>query len=100
MTRARGNGQFSWRTRSIGPTRRTRTQRRSTINKYASQEAKLSDLEHMLVESRNRPIVAAMTTRANGRAECDKALLMLHELIRERRSLTAGADKTYDRETS
>ena len=39
-----------------------------------------------------------MTTQADGRAERDAALLMLHELTRKRRSgrITTGADKAYD----
>jgi DDE family transposase len=38
-----------------------------------------------------------MTTQADGRAEHDAALLMLHELTRKRRTrTTAGADKAYD----
>jgi hypothetical protein len=42
-------------------------------------------------------IAAVMTTQADGRAERDAALLMLHELTRKRRSrITAGADKAYD----
>jgi transposase len=66
--------------------------------KSAGQEAKLSYLGHTLVENRNGLIAAAMTTQADGRAERDAALLMLHELTRKRRSsrITAGADKAYD----
>jgi len=46
------------------------------------------------VENRNGLIAAAMTTRADGRAERDAALLMLHELPREQSGrITAGADK-------
>ena len=66
--------------------------------KSAGQEAKLSYLGHTLVENRNGLIAAAITTQADGRAERDAALLMLHELARKRRSgrITAGADKAYD----
>ena len=65
--------------------------------KSAGQEAKLSYLGHTLVENRNGLIVAAMTTQADGRAERDAALLMLHELTRGRSGrITAGADKAYD----
>ena len=65
--------------------------------KSAGQEAKLSYLGHTLVENRNGLIAAAMTTQADGRAERDAALLMLHELSRGRRSrITTGADKAYD----
>jgi transposase len=66
--------------------------------KSAGQEAKLSYLGHTLVENRNGLIAAAMTTQADGTAERDAALLMLHELTRKRRSgrITTGADKAYD----
>ena len=38
-----------------------------------------------------------MTTQADGTAERDAALLMLHELTRKRSSrITTGADKAYD----
>lgn len=65
--------------------------------KSAGQEAKLSYLGHTLVENRNGLIVAAMTTQADGRAERDAALLMLHKLSRGRRGrITTGADQGYD----
>jgi len=65
--------------------------------KSAGQEAKLSYLGHTLVENRNGLIAAAMTTQADGTAERDAALLMLHELTRKRSSrITTGADKAYD----
>jgi hypothetical protein len=42
-------------------------------------------------------IAAAMTTQADGTAERDAALLMLHELTRKRSGrITTGADKAYD----
>ena len=65
--------------------------------KSAGQEARLSYLGHTLVENRNGLIAAAMTTQADGKAERDAALLMLHEMTRKRnRRITAGADKAYD----
>ena len=65
--------------------------------KSAGQEAKLSYLGHTLVENRNGLIAAAMTTQADGTAERDAALLMLHELTRKRSGrITTGADKAYD----
>jgi len=64
--------------------------------KSAGQEAKLSYLGHTLVENRNGLIAAAMTTQADGTAERDAALLMLHELTRKRSGRITGADKAYD----
>lgn len=92
-----GGGDFH------GEPRRNQTHASSTdpearlYKKSAGQEAKLSYLGHTLVENRNGLIAAAMTTQADGRAERDAALLMLHELTRKRSSrVTTGADKAYD----
>ena len=86
-----------------GEPRRNRTHASNTdpearlYKKSAGQEAKLSYLGHTLVENRNGLIAAAMTTQADGRAERDAALLMLHELTRKRSGrITTGADKAYD----
>ena len=61
------------------------------------QEARLSYLGHVLVENRNGLIVDAMATEADGYAERDAALLMLHERWRRGERIHAvGADKGYD----
>jgi transposase len=65
--------------------------------KAAGQEAKLSYLGHVLVENRHGLIAAAMTTQADGMAERDAALLMLHDMQkRHGKRITVGADKAYD----
>ena len=65
--------------------------------KSYGQEAKLSYLGHTVVENRNGLIVAAMTTRADGTAERDAAILQLADLTAGRqRRVTVGADKAYD----
>jgi transposase len=65
--------------------------------KSYGNESKLSYLGHALVENRNGLIAAAMVTRADGYAERDAALLMLHEKQKGRsRRITVGADKAYD----
>jgi transposase len=86
-----------------GEQRRNQTHASSTdpearlYKKSAGQEAKLSYLGHTLVENRNGLIAAAMTTQADGRAERDAALLMLHKLSRKRGGrITTGADRAYD----
>jgi transposase len=86
-----------------GEPRSNQTQASSTdpearlYKKSAGQEAKLSYMGHTLVENRNGLIAAAMTTQADGRAERDAALLMLHGLTRKRNGwITTGADKAYD----
>ena len=66
------------------------------------QEAKLAYLGHVIIENRNGLIVDAMVTHADGTAERDAALLMVHERYRRRRKrgqrgpITVGADKAYD----
>lgn len=67
--------------------------------KSYGKESKLSYLGHALVENRNGLIAAAMVTHADGYAERDAALLMLHEKQQGRaRRITVGADKAYDTE--
>jgi hypothetical protein len=63
--------------------------------KSYGKESKLSYLGHDLVE--NGLITAAMVTHADGYAERDSALLMLHEKQHGRACrITVGADKAYD----
>jgi hypothetical protein len=65
--------------------------------KSYGKESKLSYLGHALVENRNGLIAAAMVTHADGMAERDAALLMLHQKQQGRsRRITVGADKAYD----
>ena len=61
------------------------------------QEAKLGYLGHVLMENRNGLIMDAILTQADGMAERDAALLMLHRRWRKsRQTKTIGADKAYD----
>lgn len=61
------------------------------------QEAKLGYLGHVLMENRNGLIMDAMLTQADGTAERDAALLMLHRRwCKSRQTKTVGADKAYD----
>jgi len=66
------------------------------------QEARLGYLGYVLMENRNGLIVNAMVTHADGTAERDAALLMLHDKWRSRRRrgrcapMSVGADKAYD----
>jgi transposase len=65
--------------------------------KSYGKESKLSYLGHALVENRNGLIAAAMVTEADGFAEHDAALLMLHARQKDRsRRIMVGADKAYD----
>jgi transposase len=65
--------------------------------KGGGQESRMSYLGHVLVENRNGLIVGAMATTADGFAERDAALLMVHERRGRRESIrSVGADKGYD----
>jgi len=70
--------------------------------KGRGQEARLAYLGHVLMENRNGLIVEAMVTEADGTAERDAGLLMLHQRWRKRRRqrrhapMSVGADKAYD----
>jgi transposase len=61
------------------------------------QEARLSYLGHVLMENRNGLIVDAMVTEADGTAERDAAMLMVHKRWKKRQPIRSlGADKAYD----
>jgi Transposase DDE domain len=61
------------------------------------QEARLSYLGHVLMENRNGLIADAMVTEADGTAEREAALLMVHNRWRRREPISSvGADKAYD----
>lgn len=65
--------------------------------KGRGQEAKLSYLGHVLMENRNGLIVDAMVTEADGTAERDAAMLMVHKRWKKRHPIrSVGADKAYD----
>jgi transposase len=63
-----------------------------------SAEARLAYLGHLVIENRHGLIVDAMATTADGRAERDAALLLLHGQMKRRGRCrrTVGADKGYD----
>ena len=60
------------------------------------QAAKLCYAGHVLMENRHGLVVEVEVTEANGRAEREAALKMLHRVRRHRRRGTVGADKGYD----
>jgi transposase len=66
--------------------------------KSRGAEARLAYLGHLLIENRHGLIADAMATQADGRAERDAGLLMLHAQWKRApwRRRTVGADKLYD----
>jgi transposase len=86
-----------------GQTRRNDTHASTTdpdaklYRKTSNGEARLAYLGHLLIENRHGLIVDAMATEADGTAERDAAMLMLHARWRRHpRRRTVGADKAYD----
>jgi transposase/ribosomal protein S6E (S10) len=90
-------GQFRGQKRS-NDTHESKTDPDAKLyRKGNGQEAKLSYLGHVLMENRNGLIADAMLTQADGMAERDAALLMLHRKWRKSRQvISVGADKAYD----
>jgi len=95
-------GQFRGQKRS-NETHESKTDPDSRLyRKGNGQEAKLGYLGHVLMENRNGLVIDALLTHADGTAERDAALLLLHDkwCARRRRglrgSMTVGADKGYD----
>jgi transposase len=66
--------------------------------KSSGAEARLAYLGHLLIENRHGLIADAMATQADGRAERDAGILMLHAQWQRApgRHRTVGADKAYD----
>ena len=66
--------------------------------KSCGSEARLAYLGHVLMENRHGLIADAMVTQADGDAERDAAMLMLHAQWKRNpnRRRTVGADKAYD----
>ena len=64
--------------------------------KGKGKEAKLCFMGHALMENRNGLIVGAETTLADGHAEREAALDLVHRCCPGDRQITLGADKGYD----
>jgi len=64
--------------------------------KGKGKEAKLSFAQHVLMENRNGLVVDIRMTQANGFAEREAAVAMMHESLPGQRRITVGADKHYD----
>ncbi len=91
-----GGGEFRGERRR-NDTHASRTDPEARLyRKGPGQEAKLAYLGHTVVENRNGLIVAAMATQADGLAERDAGLLLAHDLRRQGRAITLGADRAYD----
>jgi len=90
-----GEGRFRGQKRRNDTHRSTSDPEAKLYRKSNGQEAKLSYLGHILIDTRHGLAVDAALTEANGRAEREAALEMARSLGGERR-VTLGADKGYD----
>jgi transposase len=92
-----GNANFHGQRRSNVTHVSTTDPDAKLYRKTSNGEARLSYLGHLLIENRHGLIVDAMATQADGTAERDAAMLMLHaRWKRHPRRRTVGADKAYD----
>jgi hypothetical protein len=93
-----GDGSNFHRQKRSNATHQSTTDPEARLYKKSyGKESKLAYLGHALVENRNGLIADAMATQADGYAERDAALLMLHERQKNSsRRITVGADKAYD----
>jgi transposase len=64
--------------------------------KGLGKEAKLAYSAHALMENRNGLLLDLRIAEANGRAECETALMMLEAHKETSGTVTVGADKGYD----
>jgi transposase len=94
----RGDGNNFHGERRTNDTHASKTDPEAKLyRKGNGQEAKLSYLGHVLMENRNGLIVDAMVTEADGTAERDAAMLMVHKRWKKRHPIRSlGADKAYD----
>jgi transposase len=96
--RKQRNPELSWR----GEKRSNQTHFSVTdpearlATKSPGQAAKLSFAGHVLMENRNGLVVDVELTEANGRAEREAALRMLHRLRRRPGGGTVAGDKGFD----
>ncbi len=93
-----GDGRdFRGQTRTNDTHASTTDPEAKSYRKTSTGEARLAYLGHLLIENRHGLIVDAMATQADGTAEREAAILMLHTRWRRApRRRTVGADKAYD----
>ena len=80
------------------PTPRRPIPTRRLYRKGPGKEAKLCFMGHALMENRNRLVVDACLTPADGHAERVAALHMIEPHADRPQAITLGADKAYDTE--
>lgn len=90
------NPEVNWHgEKRSNETHHSRTDPEARLAKKGRQAAKLCYAGHILMENRSGLVVDVEVTEANGRAEREAGLRMLHRQ-RGKRRRTVGADKGYD----
>ena len=91
------NPEVNWRgERRSNETHKSKTDPEARLARKGAVPAKLCYAGHVLMENRNGLVVDVELSEANGRAERETGLRMLHRLGRKKGRITVGADKGFD----
>jgi transposase len=91
------NPEVNWRgEKRSNETHQSKTDPEARLARKGAVPAKLCYAGHVLMENRNGLVVDVELTEANGRAERETGLRMLHRLGRKKGRITVGADKGFD----
>jgi transposase len=91
------NPEVNWRgEKRSNETHQSKTDPEARLARKGAVPAKLCYAGHVLMENRNGLVVDVELTEANGRAERETGLRMLHRLGRKKGRMTVGADKGFD----
>lgn len=91
------NPEVNWRgEKRSNETHQSKTDPEARLARKGAVPAKLCYAGHVLMENRNGLVVDVELTEANGRAERETGLRMLHRLGRKTGRMTVGADKGFD----
>ncbi len=91
------NPEVNWRgEKRSNETHQSKTDPEARLARKGAVPAKLCYAGHVLMENRNGLVVDVELTEANGRAERETGLRMLHRMGRNSTRATVGADKGFD----
>ncbi len=91
------NPEVNWRgEKRSNETHQSKTDPEARLARKGAVPAKLCYAGHVLMENRNGLVVDVELSEANGYAERETGLRMLHRLGRKKGRITVGADKGFD----
>jgi transposase len=91
------NPEVNWRgEKRSNQTHQSKTDPEARLARKGAVPAKLCYASHVLMENRHGLVVDLELTEADGRAERQTGLRMLHRLRRNKGRVTVGADKGFD----